>query len=179
MLPTQSSQTGNVEAPSARVPTEDWLQTCAAALVEVATTMGLHGSVTGVGEGHPSGVAGSYVSLVSRANAVQIGLVASVDGCRSIAAQLLGLEEETEDLADPDMADGVGELVNVLVGVMKTHLQNQDSELALGLPVFLVGEVRSGSSTTSSRVDGQIGGVPCSVLLVMHKTRCWIPAKAS
>ncbi len=147
------------------------MNVAAAGISEVATAMGLDGEVLGTAKGPPPDLAGSYISLVSATNALQVGLVTTPEGCRKLAATLMGMDEdEAAELEDSDVADGVGELVNVLAGVMKTGVQEQDPDLRLGLPMFLLGEILPGNHTALDRVDCTLGGTTCSLVILLQKT---------
>lgn len=149
-----------------------WLEAASASLAQVGEAMGLATETIGDVSERCEQVAGSYISLVSPTNALQVGVLMSKQGCRKLAAHLLGISDhEAAALPDSDVADGVGELVNMLVGLMKTMVQSQDTDLRLGLPMFLFGEVQTGKRASQCGLDCRIGGIPCSVIVVMHEAK--------
>lgn len=154
-----------------RLDLDRWAEAARRGLVEVGETMGLDIALAGVTDEAPQGVGGSYISLASPDNAIQVGIVSTYSGCRRIAGTLLGLEsEEAAGLSDADVADGVGELANVLAGMLKTYVEDADVRLQVGLPMFLVGEVRPGNHVSMRRIEWKLGQAQCAAVLYLHRS---------
>ena len=121
----------------------DWLAAATDAAGEVAVgLLGVEHLRVGPGGAiHPSGSSGAYVPLFTDGYALHVGLVSSDPGCVSLAAIMLGLGGQTEGPSPEDVADAVGELANMLAGVMKRQFEGRIESCNVGLPVFVRGEV--------------------------------------
>jgi hypothetical protein len=75
------------------------------------------------------------IALVNEDVALQVGLVTGWDVCAGLARTLLCLSEEDE-IGDQDVTDGMGELINIIGGTVKTHLNDNYPSLKLGLPLI-------------------------------------------
>lgn len=143
-----------------------WQATIRDSIGEMAAAMGLDvefsgGGVTDVGPGQ-----GCYISLTSDSNVALVGLCAAAGDCRAITGALLGMDaEDVSELPDEDVLDGVGELVNVLVGLAKTKLEGQDTELRLGLPIFVNGHLHPSTASVEHWVQCELEGRPCQVAI--------------
>jgi hypothetical protein len=143
-----------------------WLEALASSVTDVAATMGFDATLLPANDPDYGPTAGSYLSLKSETNAIEIGLLSSADGCRSLAAMLLSMEpDEAAALENSDIADGVGELVNVLVGVLKTAVAQTDTQLQLGLPIFVAGSMIPGRHMSRDTIVCELGGTQCSIEL--------------
>jgi CheY-specific phosphatase CheX len=82
---------------------------------------------------------GSCISLIRPNGGWNLGLLGTNESCKSLARALLGMEPE-EDLGKEELADALGEIVNMVAGVVKRKLPAGESqELHLGLPLFIAG----------------------------------------
>lgn len=117
---------------------------------------------------------GSLISLVSGHNSTCVGLSSTPAGCRTIAGAMLGMDaSDAEELSHDEVRDSVGELVNMLVGAMKTELAPVDSELGLGLPLFVEGVYEGDSRSEGRYLACQLGDVPCVLtILLAASERC-------
>jgi CheY-specific phosphatase CheX len=88
----------------------------------------------------PPHLSGAYVQLISPLEVVQVGLCADAATLCRLAGALLGGEE---DLPPADVADAVGEIVNMFAGGMKRRLVAERPGLQLGLPVFIHGHLEA------------------------------------
>ena len=147
-----------------------WDDAVRTGLLEVGAMMGLEITLGAVSAEELHGMGGSYISLAGPDLALQIGIVSTSAGCRSIAASLLSLElDMAAELSDADVADGVGEFVNVMAGVLKTQVQDTNAGMRLGLPMFIVGDVHSGNHVSMRRIDWRLGDHSCSAVLYFHE----------
>jgi CheY-specific phosphatase CheX len=110
---------------------------------------------------------GATISLVANGENVVLALVADAAGCRTLAAGLMGMEpDEAAELDDSEVADGVGEVVNMWAGLVKTRMNGDVPGIALGLPMFVDGHVEGVSSTERVATEVRIGGVRATVAVV-------------
>jgi hypothetical protein len=116
----------------------------------------------------PPHLSGAYVQLISPLEVVQVGLCADAATLRRLAEALLGGED---DLTPADVADAVGEIVNMFGGGIKRRLVAGRPGLQLGLPVFIHGHLeatrRQQLRVSRQRLLPQLG----VVLVVLREAR--------
>ncbi len=85
---------------------------------------------------------GVYITLMGDSGSVQLGMISSKIGCRQLAGMLLGMEaEECDEISGADMVDAYGEIINIIAGVVKQLVNEEDASIHLGLPIFINGQV--------------------------------------
>jgi hypothetical protein len=99
-------------------------------------------------ESPPTGLAGSYLQMVSDLDMVQLGLVADPAALDALARGLLG-SAPSEPLSPADVADAVGEIVNMAAGGLKRRVGM--GGLVLGLPLFIHGHI-----AVSDRLEARV-----------------------
>jgi hypothetical protein len=120
----------------------DWVAAMADASTELALSLGMDGvEVLGWHDVPPTGMAGAYIPLLGEDQTLQLALLATPDGCAELSRLLLGLDP-SDNVSDADVADAVGELVNIVAGGVKQRMQDSAGLLRLGLPVFINGYVQ-------------------------------------
>ncbi len=109
---------------------------------------------------------GAMIGLVSPGNSVQLMLVASRRGSEVLAKALLGFEPD-EAIDAGDLADAMAEIVNIVAGMVKTVVNEQDGNLNLTLPTFMTGSCQplGGQLVTEGQLT--IGSVEAKVI-VLH-----------
>ncbi len=151
-----------------------WLSAVKDATSELATTtLGLDGChFQSVSTTLPEKISGSSISLVARDESVQIGIFTNISGCRTIAANMLGMSpSEAETLADADIADAVREVINIVAGGVKRLLCEGEETMQLGLPMFMSGHVEFSTTEQESMVaEAKIGDVALH-LMVIRKSK--------
>jgi hypothetical protein len=100
---------------------------------------------------------GAHVPLVGR-QSFDIALVGTRDGCRGLAEAILGGGK----LDDAQVADAIGELVNMLAGTVKRQV-GLDHEL--GLPLFIHGYVQPTDRLSLAVFPVQLGPVAAMVVI--------------
>jgi len=84
----------------------------------------------------PKGVSGAYLPLFGGSGeSLYIGWLASRESSQALARGLLGLTAN-EELPPDDIADAMGEVVNILAGGLKRRILSSVHPLALGLPIY-------------------------------------------
>lgn len=148
-----------------------WLDIAADAVKEFsATCLGMEETdveVVGKDTVPPRGMAGAYLALVSLDDAVQIGFVSDETGCKAISGAMLAMEEdELEELTQSDIKDTMGEVVNIVAGMVKTKMVNINPDLNLGLPIFLTGPVEPLPQQEFGTVQMKIGSSIARVVII-------------
>jgi hypothetical protein len=111
--------------------------------------------------------AGSYMALVSVEESVQIGIVSDKAGCMTLSGALLGMEpEEAEELEDTDIADAMGEVINIVAGLVKTKMVENRPALNLGLPLFLDGHIEPTPNQTVSIMNVRLGEINSQIIVI-------------
>ncbi|HWV38479.1 MAG TPA: chemotaxis protein CheX [Vulgatibacter sp.] len=116
----------------------------------------------------PRDMPGAYVPLLAKGDNLQVGIASSLDGCCSIARSLLMMGPD-EDLSASDVADAVGEFINILAGELKTRIAKDLSPITLGLPLFLNGAIEPTEALDFAIADLRIGETAASLLIVHQK----------
>ena len=132
------------------VATEAWLQAACETAVELAgATLLLPAHVDDPLPPRLSALlpltalAGAYIPLSAGLESITVAWVAGEVGCRALAGALLGIGAD-EELPSSDVADAVGEVVNMLAGGVKSRMLPQVTPIGLGLPMFLHGWIEPG-----------------------------------
>ncbi len=157
---------------SAAVTIEDWLQASIEALREVATTaLGFEGLEVGeVRESMPQDVGGAFIPLSGEHDSAQVGLAGGPDERKLISGALMQMSaDEAAELTNSDVADAMGEIVNIAAGGIKQRLQSRLGSLALGLPLFINGQVEATEKVVTRVADLTMGNH--SLVLVIVRAR--------
>jgi len=88
-----------------------------------------------------SSMIGAHIPLVGGGQAFDLALVSSADGCLALSRAIL-CAGPAAALRDTEIADAVGEIVNMLAGAVKRRLSGHRADLELGLPIFLHGYIQ-------------------------------------
>lgn len=111
-----------------------------------------------------SSLIGAHIPLVGGGKAFDLSLVSSPEGCRSLARAILYMAEGAA-LRDAEVADAVGEIVNMLAGSVKRRLSNQCADLVLGLPLFIHGYIEPSDRLQVIALPTQFGKIETMVVI--------------
>ncbi len=121
------------------ISAEDWLEATTKSLIEVAETYFDVSTMEAESFREDDGPkCGATIGLASETNTVQLMLVASRRGSEILGKALLGFEPD-EAIELGDLADAIGEIVNIVAGMVKGVVNDQDDSLNLSLPTFVEG----------------------------------------
>jgi hypothetical protein len=144
-----------------------WLEASLAATREVAATAL---DVPELGEGAPMDGAdlrdwtGAFVSLAGDGNSLLVGISTPAASRNALAGMLLGMTpEESAELEEEDLADALGELINLIGGLAKTHMTGPQQSLQLGLPFVAPSGLRTPHGVERSRVELRLGDLEASL----------------
>jgi hypothetical protein len=141
----------------------DWVAAMADASTELALSLGMDGvELLGWHDVPPTGMAGAYIPLLAEDQTLQLALLATPAGCADLSRLLLGMEP-ADEVSDADIADAVGELVNIVAGGVKQRMQGSTS-LRLGLPVFIHGYVQPTQQLEVSLASARFGSVDAHLM---------------
>jgi hypothetical protein len=150
-----------------KVSPVQWRTAVDAAAREIATyALSLPGAVVQDPVGLERAVAmiGAHIPLVGGGQAFDLALVSSPEGCRALARAIL-CRSSTDALRDAEVADAVGEIVNMLGGSVKRRLSGQRAELELGLPIFIHGYLQPTDRMMVIALPTRFGEIDTIVLI--------------
>jgi hypothetical protein len=113
----------------------------------------------------PVSMPGAFIPLIGPSESVQIGLVSSEAGCRRLAQALLQGDEQLE-LSAADMADALGEAVNILAGFVKRNIIESVHPVQLGLPLFVNGHLETSDRVRAAVTHLTVGPVRAALVIL-------------
>ena len=84
---------------------------------------------------------GAHIPIIGGGQAFDLALVSAPEGCLALSRAIL-CASPGQTLRDAEVADAVGEIVNMFAGAVKRRLSSQRPDLELGLPIFLHGYIQ-------------------------------------
>lgn len=105
---------------------------------------------------------GAHIPLVGGGQAFDLALVSSPEGCRDLSRAILSMAPGAP-LRDAEVADAVGEIVNMLGGSVKRRISG--AELVLGLPLFIHGYIEPSERLTVTALPTRFGAIDTMVLI--------------
>ena len=143
-----------------------WVESAKDAMQDTTMMLGLDVLDVEQKDESPAGLLGAHIALIGNHCAVQLGVLASREGSQRLAQAMLEAEEE---LPEEDVADAMGEIANILVGVMKGAMVHLDDGLKLGLPVFVAGRLEPLSDTPTTSLVFGLGSTSLTLVLSVGK----------
>ncbi len=146
---------------------DEWMSAVVSSAEELATVaLGFDGaSLVGRRGDMPTDLTSAVVALVSDTASVQLGFAATENGCKSLARALLCMDPG-EELPAEDVADAVGEVVNIIAGQVKRVIGTQDATVKIGLPLVVHGKFETSDSVEAAFADLNVGPVPVTVMVL-------------
>ena len=106
---------------------------------------------------------GAHLPLLGGPKALELALVGSEASCKRLAAAML-MEADPAKLEMPEVADAVGEALNMLGGAIKRRFNAPDLEL--GLPLFVLGHVQKTNSISIIALPTTFGPIEMCTLVI-------------
>jgi hypothetical protein len=150
---------------SSRISLAQWRTAVEGAAQELAAyALSLPGAVVQdpVALERAASLIGAHIPLIGGGQAFDLALVSSPEGCRDLARAILGMAAGAP-LRDTEVADAVGELVNMLGGSVKRRFSSTD--LVLGLPLFIHGYIEPSDRLTVIALPIRFGTIDTMVLI--------------
>jgi CheY-specific phosphatase CheX len=145
-----------------------WYEAIGAAATEIATfALGFESATVGppVDPMEVRGLVGPHISLLGGPSALEFALAGTMDDCRRVAAAMLQ-SDDPSSLSESDVADAVGEILNMFAGSMKRRMASNGVDLELGLPVFVVGHVRPTEHISVTPLQARFGPIRMFVVVI-------------
>jgi len=154
-----------------RVSTEEWLDAVVSATQELAVTALAfeEGTLEQTAGPVPDMSMGSFAGIAGEEGAIQIGIIANHEDCISMCRAFLGMEVDDEELSEEDLADCLGELVNVMIGGVKSRMSHAGLTMEIGLPLVFRGRVRVPKNVKATSSLIRWGSVQAYVILLRHR----------
>jgi len=147
-----------------------------AALEMAATSLRFDGTVQPMPDSSLCGPQPSaYIPILSREESIRLGISTSPDGVRLLTRAMLRIRAD-RPIEDADAADGMGEILNIVAGKVKSRMTQGDGTLLLGLPMFISARSHAGANLEHVEADIRLGPVPCR--LTVHR-RCLAESQAA
>lgn len=115
---------------------------------------------------------GSSIALTAENGGWQLAVMADRSSCQKLTGALFQMEEGEEGELE-DIADAMGEIVNVAAGVLKSSRSKAGQHVQLGLPLFMEGKgclefFATGIHGMAQTVKGD-GGLEFHVILIWQE----------
>jgi hypothetical protein len=117
-----------------------------------------------VGLERANAMIGAHIPLIGGGRAFDLALVASPEGCQALSRAILCMTDGLP-LPDPQVADAIGEIVNMMGGSVKRRIAGQGGELELGLPIFLHGYIQPTDRLMVLALPTRFGPIETMVLI--------------
>ncbi len=117
----------------------------------------------------PGDLQGAYIPLVCPTVSFQLALLATSDGAQRLAKAMLCVPED-EELPPADVADAMGEIMNIVAGMVKNVMQPKVESLKLGLPMYIHGHVQGSNGVEIRVVDLQLGDQATHLLVLKQQS---------
>jgi hypothetical protein len=152
---------------SSRVSLAQWRAAVEGAAQEIATyALSFAGAkvLDPVGLDCAAALIGAHIPLVGGGQAFDLALVSSPEGCQALSRAILCMSDGAP-LRDAEVADAVGEIVNMLAGSVKRRISGHGADLALGLPLFIHGYIEPTDRLTVTVLPTRFGAIDTMVLI--------------
>jgi hypothetical protein len=153
---------------SPRLTLAQWRTAVEGAAVEIATNaLSFPGAVVHdpVGIECTASMIGAHIPVIGGGQAFDLALVASADGCQALSRAILCLDSEGPPLRATEVADAVGEIVNMLAGTVKRRMAGSGADLVLGLPLFVHGYIQPTERLSVVVLPTRFGPIDTMVLI--------------
>jgi len=108
---------------------------------------------------------GAHIPLVGDGSAYDLALVSSPEGCKALARAILCMAPDAP-VRDAEVADAIGEIVNMLGGGVKRRMSGAGAaDLLLGLPIFMHGYIQPTERMTVTCLPTKLGTIETIVLI--------------
>ena len=112
---------------------------------------------------------GAYIPLVGQDDAVLIGILSNQHGIQELARFLLGLDPEDEELSKEDTVEAIGEILNMLCGIVKRQMVKRKATLWIGMPNFTRGNIELTNNQESACASVEIRNVKTYLVIVRRQ----------
>lgn len=151
------------------VPLKDWLLCFAGTAKEVATNplgfasaSDIQAFVDEIPEGH----IGAYLPFDGSDELFWLCMFSDKAGARSLSRALFVLGPDEEDLPDDEICDSIGEIINIMAGLVKSHMEAKEIPCKIGLPHYLDSATEVNARARRQQATIRIGPVSVHLAVV-------------
>lgn len=150
----------------AATPLTAWLDALVLGVGELAsTTLGVPHDQSDDVASVPEGP-GACIQIAGGQQSLHVSLVAPHEACQALARMLFGMEAG-DDISEDDVADAMGEAVNMIAGSAKRKMGDEGSHMQLGLPFYSDGgHVQFAGSVETATRRVRVGEVDARLSVV-------------
>jgi hypothetical protein len=151
---------------ASKITLAQWRAAVEGAATEIATyALAQSGAVVQdpVDSERASAMIGAHIPMLGGGQAFDLALVALPEDCKALSRAILCVGP-TAPLKDAEVADAIGEIVNMLAGSVKRRLSDQ-RDLELGLPIFLHGYIQPTERLSLIALPTRMGTIDTMVLI--------------
>jgi len=136
------SEVFDIDATSTGLAVKKWLEAVVISMKQVAENPLGYASgseVVGYPDTIPAEYLGVYLPFEGGNEMLWLCLFSDARGCQSISRALFAMGPDEEDLPPDEVGDALGEVVNIIAGLVKSQMREIDSSMTLtiGLPKYL------------------------------------------
>ena len=129
------------ETDTTTVPLKDWLLCFAGTAKEVATNPLGYASASDIQafvDEVPEDHIGAYLPWPDGSDELFcLRMFSDRAGAKSLSRALLALGPDDEDLPEDEICDSIGEIINIMAGLVKSHMEAKEIPCKIGLPHYL------------------------------------------
>lgn len=157
--------------PKSKLTLAQWRTAIEGAATEIAlNAFSFPGAVVSDPVSHEAAAAmiGAHIPVLGSVGAFDLALVSSREGCQALSRAILYASPD-QVLKDTEVADAIGEVVNMLAGAVKRRMTGLGAELELGLPIFFHGYIQPTERLSVVALPTRFGVVETMVLIAGQK----------
>lgn len=152
---------------SSNLTVAHWRSAVEGAATEIATrALSFPGATVADPVGHEAAesLIGAHIPMIGSGKAYDLAVVSTPAGCQALARAILYMPPNAP-IKDGEVADAVGEIVNMMGGTVKRRIAGLGAELELGLPLFLHGHIQPTERLTVIALPTRFGAIDTMVLI--------------
>ena len=122
------------------MPLKDWLDVLVTATKQVSSNplgFASEAEVVSYTNDVPAEQVGTYLPFEGGDDLLWLCLFSDTRGSQSLARALFALGPDEEDLPPDEVGDSMGEIVNIVAGLVKSQMEPRGVSCTIGLPQYL------------------------------------------
>lgn len=131
---------GKDDASGTSVPLKDWLDAVVLAAKQVSSNplgFASEAEVVAYTADVPADQMGAYLPFEGGDDLLWLCLFADTRGAQSLSRALFALGPDEDDLPPDEVGDAIGEILNIVAGLVKSQMEPRGVSCTIGLPQFL------------------------------------------
>jgi two-component system chemotaxis response regulator CheY len=155
---------GKDDASGTSIPLKDWLDAVVLATKQVSSNplgFASEAEVVAYTTDIPSDQMGSYLPFEGGDDLLWLCMFSDARGAQSLSRALFALGPDEEDLPPDEVGDAIGEILNIVAGLVKSQMEPRGVRCKIGLPQYMESskEVMARAHRSSSEIRlGPVSG---------------------